>query len=1678
MGTKPLSNGKSAREFWCFISYRHSDNKTPGRQWATWLHQAIETYEVPADLVGTVNDRGDTIPERIFPVFRDEEELSVDADLGSSIIRALEASKFLISICSPRAVESTYVANEIRYFKKLGREDRILAMMIDGEPNASEGVGRQGGGFTSAVECFPDPMRRRVDQDGQLMEERCEPIAADFRIGSNEGWTSPEAYRQALRDEANLSRKQIESEVESYRRRSELMKLKIIAGVLGVPLGRLTARDQAYQLAKARKRVRVLAYVGAGFAGLAIVALVASWLAVRGEMRVRIALKESERRLERSQLEEGRAWVERARAALSTGDGVGAAMLAGRAVGFEGFGRRAQEPAEFEEIFPKLLSKPMESDPAVDRERRLVAADASRLIENLPLSILPCWSSPVGIQHQEGVKALAISRDGTRLASGSDDNMIKLWDAASGALVRTIRADGAVKCVAFSADGTQVASGSEHNAIKVWDAASGALVRTLEGHTDTVFSISFSPDGTRLASGSRDNTIRVWDAANGVLLRTLKGHSDAVYGTAFSPDGTQVASGSKDNTIRIWDATSGTLLRALKGHTDAVHGIAFSPDGTRLASGSNDNTIRIWETAGGALLRTLQGHKGWITSVAFSPDGTRLASGSNDGELEIWDTAGWTQLRTLNGKESVSDGVVWAVVFSADGKRLFSGSDDKAVKVWDVAKGGIVRTIQGHEGGVNGVAFSPDGTRLASAARDNTIKLWDASSGALVNTLIAHKLSVTGVAFSPDGTRVASCSQDMTIKLWDAASGALVRTFAGDSGVNSVSFSPDGTQLAGGFNNHKIQVWNAASGALVRSLEGHTDVVNSLAFSPDGTWLASGSRDKTIKIWNAASGALARTLQGHKQSVRSVAFSPDGTVLASGSDDNTIEVWDAASGAPVRTLRAESAIRCVTFSADSTRLADGSETGAIRVWDAVSGKLLRIIEGHTGTVFSIAFSPDGTRLTTGSRDSTIRVWDTAAGALLCNFKGHKDAVNSIAFTPDGTRLASGSRDHTIRVWDTASGAPLRKLNGHTDTVFSIAFSPDGMRLASGSSDNTIKLWDATSGVLLRTIEQGKGSLARTVAFSPDGKQLVSGSDHNTIKVWDAASGARLRTLQGHTQAVFSVSFRPDGTLLASGSDDDTIKIWNAASGELVRTLEGHLDAVNSVAFSPDGKLLASGSDDNTVKVWDAASGVVLRTLQGHAKSVFSVAFSPDGTQLASGSEDKTIKVWDASSGALLRTLEGHTGLVRSVAFSPNGKQLASGSDDNVIKVWHASTQSDLVARLRAGLLEFQGRMVRVVSLTSDSLFNDRAFGMLGGRMQPEITTQRDQHEEIMSVFASIRNHFAARALWNELSANGKGSVAPAAAIRRNYLTQLILGAVDRLEKSSRSILSVGSFFEAIEAAMTREALADPNVSLSLVSLVMLILDSDDPSVESASRELFTKLASTAPLALLEAMSKESLHLHRKKDISAAAKKRIDQFVGQLARANPTSSVLLRSFAGSLYASHRWPETLEVYKELMVRPDAVENDFATAAMVAGRTGSLEQARPIFQTGLERFPNSPLMHRRFALPLVNADKPAEALAELDRAAQFLPAGEEWGEDMMSSAAIANWLGGNAQKATELTEKLILRYPAYATTEAPITDWSEKEISAFRAVLAETFRHHPNLKSSEKKPENSILGRPVEP
>jgi WD40 repeat protein/uncharacterized caspase-like protein len=461
--------------------------------------------------------------------------------------------------------------------------------------------------------------------------------------------------------------------------------------------------------------------------------------------------------------------------------------------------------------------------------------------------------------HAGDVSSAVFSADGRYVISGCLDKTIKLWDAATGALIRTFEDSGSVRSVAFLPDGSRVLSGGSDKMIKLWDAATGALIRTLPGHSAEVVSVAFSADGNRVLSGSNDKTIKLWDAATGAPIRTLQGHSAGVTSVAFSPDDSRVLSGGKfpaGNTIKLWDAGTGALIRTFQGQSQGFQSVAFSANGGgRVLAGGNDKTIKLWNAATGALIRPIEGHTGTVWSVAFSPDGSRVLSGSTDKTIKLWDAATGAPIRTLQGHSAS----VRSVAFLPDGSRVLSGSSDKTIKLWDAATGALIRTLQGHSAEVVSVAFSPNGSRVLSGSNDKTIKLWDAATGALIRTLPGHSAEVVSVAFSPDGSRVLSGSNDKTIKLWDTATGALIHTFEGHTGL-VWDVAADGGRILSGSNDKTIKLWDATTGALIRTFEGHSASVRSVAFLPDGSRVLSGSNDGTVRIWNSETGQLMASL--------------------------------------------------------------------------------------------------------------------------------------------------------------------------------------------------------------------------------------------------------------------------------------------------------------------------------------------------------------------------------------------------------------------------------------------------------------------------------------------------------------------------------------------------------------------------------------------------------------------------------------------------------------------------------------------------------------------------------------------------------------------------------------------------------------------------------------------------
>jgi hypothetical protein len=211
----------AAFKYRAFLSYSHRDT-----DWAKWLHRALEGYRIDKDLVGRETPHG-RVPKTLRPIFRDREDFSAGHSLTDQTLGVLEASQFLIVICSPNAARSQYVNEEIRRFKAMGRAATVIPLIVDGEPGDPQ------------RECFPPAVRFKLGAGGELTDEREEPIAADARR-QGDG--------------------------------KEIAKQKVVAGLLGVGL------DEIIRRAERARRRRKLAFVSTGVGSVvALSATVLGW---------------------------------------------------------------------------------------------------------------------------------------------------------------------------------------------------------------------------------------------------------------------------------------------------------------------------------------------------------------------------------------------------------------------------------------------------------------------------------------------------------------------------------------------------------------------------------------------------------------------------------------------------------------------------------------------------------------------------------------------------------------------------------------------------------------------------------------------------------------------------------------------------------------------------------------------------------------------------------------------------------------------------------------------------------------------------------------------------------------------------------------------------------------------------------------------------------------------------------------------------------------------------------------------------------------------------------------------------------------------------------------------------------------------------------------------------------
>jgi len=912
-----MSDKNKNKKYHAFISYRHADNKEQGRKWATWLHQAIETYEVPIELVGKKNAQDDEIPARIYPVFRDEQDLPAHADLANSITQALDSTYLLIVLCSPNAVASTYVADEIDYFKKKGRSDRIIAAMIAGEPNASWDVAKQQAGFTVEDECFPTPLQYEYDEKGKSTKKHAEPIAADFRINNNgrpeEGWTTPEAYKQHLHATTSLTQSEIEERVEQYQKHQHLMLLKIIAGMLGVPLSELTQRDREYQLEQERLKAKKLRRWLGAVAMLAMLAIGAGVFAVYEK--------------EKAELNLGVAHYEKSKLSLAEG--------------------------KFNESIVhsiQALKYGVESD-----------------IDRLKLRGLERSFSG----HDKGIHSIAVSNNGKLLATSDGGGKIRLWDLRSGELIRTVdaHANYIVKII-FSNSGEFLASSSLDGQVKIWEVNSGSLEQNI-GSEGLPMNLLFSEDEKELIVITSGDGIESWNIKKGSLISRAKPEkrfiSDSVYYHArnydVSSNGKWLASCGNDGKVRVYDIETGQVLKRFPTNARSV---SFSDNGELIATGGMKGWVTLWDMQKEYRINAIKAHEGMVRVVAFSHNNTVLISGGADNKIQSWD---WY---TKNPPQLVGthDGTIQSIELLSSGKQVISSGADNIVRLWNTDKVTSPTNIGSHEDIVTGIEFSPDGKWLVSSSFEQ-VKLHNVETG------VSHTISDFGaesVSFSPDGNFLAIALDD--VRLWDIKKEKVINTLKDVDGlIYDVSFSVDGTLLVTASEDDLIRVWDVNNAKVLKKWDTH-QIPFSVSMSPKNDFIAYGNGDGSLVLKGIKSFKDVYTLIGHSASIKSIVFSPDGKYLATGGEDEIIRLWDIKKGIEVKKYTGHVGnIGSLAFSPSGKFLISGSTDNTIRVLDMATFTDVGVIQGHWGAVYNVAFSPDGKMIASSENDILLRKWD-------------------------------------------------------------------------------------------------------------------------------------------------------------------------------------------------------------------------------------------------------------------------------------------------------------------------------------------------------------------------------------------------------------------------------------------------------------------------------------------------------------------------------------------------------------------------------------------------------------------------------------------------------------------------------------------------------------------------------
>jgi WD40 repeat protein len=990
-----------------------------------------------------VPGRDGPVPARIFPVFRDREELPSSADLNDQIRSALEASAVLVVVCSPNAAASRWVNEEILTFKRMGRSDRILAVIIDGEPNASDTPGSD-----AALECFPPALRHRIGPGGTLTEERVEPVAADAR---------PEADGE------------------------ENARLKVIAGILGVGFGQLKQRDLEAQ----RRRLQKLAAIS-GSVALALAALTVLSLYFARQAR-------QERNTALRHLGDSYAAHAADLAAVGRFDAAARAALLGLRLS-HGTSARAVDVLRYAAPrirlrwrFPLNAVRNASAQLSPD-ERRLLTTDGNDAV----MFDMETGASIMTIRgHSATLRAARFSPDGSQVLTASEDGTARLWDSRDGRALATIGKAGTGLVFAdFWRNGDAIVTATFDGDIRIWDArrqsqiallntrdvaraliqgaepadlgmmggidtlrlsadgrkivaitrmfapalfvfdADGNSAIGLAGSMSGISDVRVSLDSTRIGLVSMDGKMEIADAATGNVVRS-EVSAKPLGAIAFSSDNRLLAFVSADRDVRVQDVGSGAGWTLPVSPARAIRTIAFSPDSAHLVVGLENGVLESWSMSDRRHVASFSGHVDMPTSIEFTKDSSLMVTSSLDGSVRVWN---WRKTADPVRTIPLTSGLVSDLATA--GSRLLATDGDRLVAIEPGT--GQVRDWK-RDGRIVSMTPSPDASSVYVADEANTAAIQNLSTGVTLALESGDDAEPASGSWSPDGSLIAAAAMNGII-VWDARTGRIVRQIKLPSGRKATvaAFAADGRRLFALDDAGKLQAWTLEGAASFSFGTAPHDVFD---VSRQGD-VVTGGPGGDVRVWDGRTGTLKGSLLGHGRSsfgtgIYSVAFSDDGRYAASKGADEPARVWDLQTMREVRAFASEWLEGCIGFLPGSTEVVAGDGDNDAAVVSLATGQIVATIPGSQCPVFT------ADRRFTATASASVDVWEVSrltlsADALVQEACGG----NQLPVTARTFTRAEGDADpliHGMRL--TPAGAEIDACTGEAAIQVAVETAP-------------------------------------------------------------------------------------------------------------------------------------------------------------------------------------------------------------------------------------------------------------------------------------------------------------------------------------------------------------------------------------------------------------------------------------------------------------------------------------------------------------------------------------------------------------------------------------------------------------------------------------------------------------